>query len=45
VLQAFRNDRDRVVADSCEVALDMIDYWSNFRPAQAAPVSIQDQVH
>jgi hypothetical protein len=40
VLKAFRDDRDRVVADSCEVALDMIDYWSKFRPTHAAPLSV-----
>ena len=30
VLRCFRGDAEGVVKESCEVALDVIEYWDNF---------------
>uniref|UniRef100_A0A1I7W2J4 Deoxyhypusine hydroxylase n=2 Tax=Loa loa TaxID=7209 RepID=A0A1I7W2J4_LOALO len=39
VLEKFRNDPERVVRESCEIALDMAEYESSVKPGQLVPLN------
>ena len=39
VLRCFRGDAEGVVKESCEVALDVIEYWDNFGGQNSDPLA------